>query len=189
MEYANSLKPLDIDEIKNAINDGIDYIDYVYLHWTAGRYGQIYDDYHLSIDGNGRIYAPNNDLNLNKKRNHTYMRNSNAVGIAVCACYEAIANNGYDMEMGDYPVTDAQIEAMALICSYFLEYGLPVDRIMTHCEAAFEDGYGPGSGDPQTRWDLWYVYDNACNEMMQGGDTLRGKAVWYAEQRKKMRGR
>lgn len=22
----------------------------VYLHWTAGRYGQMYDDYHINID-------------------------------------------------------------------------------------------------------------------------------------------
>ena len=26
-----------------------DHITQLYLHWTAGRYGQVYDDYHLNI--------------------------------------------------------------------------------------------------------------------------------------------
>jgi len=29
----------------------------LYLHWTAGRYTQFFDDYHISIDGNGNIYV------------------------------------------------------------------------------------------------------------------------------------
>ena len=31
---------------------------------------------------------------------------------------------------------------------------------MTHCEAALLDGYGPYSGDAETRWDLWYMRDS-----------------------------
>ena len=26
----------------------------IYLHWTAGHYGQVYDDYHLNIDQDGK---------------------------------------------------------------------------------------------------------------------------------------
>lgn len=29
----------------------------IYLHWTAGRYGQVYDDYHLNIDADGTVYC------------------------------------------------------------------------------------------------------------------------------------
>ena len=29
----------------------------IYLHWTAGRYGQVYDDYHLNIDQDGTVYV------------------------------------------------------------------------------------------------------------------------------------
>lgn len=31
-------------------------ISQIYLHWTAGRYGQLYDDYHFNIDR--RQYLP-----------------------------------------------------------------------------------------------------------------------------------
>ena len=30
----------------------------IYLHWTAGRYGQIYSDYHLNIDADAPSTAP-----------------------------------------------------------------------------------------------------------------------------------
>ena len=26
----------------------------IYLHWTAGHYGQVFDDYHLCIDQDGK---------------------------------------------------------------------------------------------------------------------------------------
>lgn len=26
----------------------------IYMHWTAGHYGQVYDDYHLCIDRDGK---------------------------------------------------------------------------------------------------------------------------------------
>ena len=31
-------------------------ISQIYLHWTAGRYGQLYDDYHFNIDVDGSVY-------------------------------------------------------------------------------------------------------------------------------------
>ena len=31
-------------------------IKHIYLHWTAGRYQQFFDDYHLNIDGDGKVY-------------------------------------------------------------------------------------------------------------------------------------
>ena len=30
-------------------------ISQIYLHWTAGHYGQLYDDYHFNIDADGSI--------------------------------------------------------------------------------------------------------------------------------------
>ena len=29
----------------------------IYLHWTAGHYGQMHDDYHLCIDRDGTVKA------------------------------------------------------------------------------------------------------------------------------------
>ena len=48
--------PVEIDEeelrrMARAVRCGIRHI---YLHWTAGHYGQVYDDYHLCIDQNGK---------------------------------------------------------------------------------------------------------------------------------------
>lgn len=67
--------------------------------------------------------------------------------------------------------------AVAIICKYG---NIPIDdvSVMTHCEIATEDGYGPGSGDSETRWDLWYLpdYDGV---MKPGGQVIRGKALWY----------
>ena len=51
---------------------------------------------------------------------------------------------------------------------------------MTHCEAAFQDGYGPGDDDPEMRWDLWFLPDVALHgELYPGGDLIRGKAIFY----------
>lgn len=48
---------------------------------------------------------------------------------------------------------------------------------MTHYECAVIDDYGPGSGDAETRWDLWYVPVNGSN--VKGGDYLRNTASQY----------
>ena len=31
-------------------------ISHLYLHWTAGHYGQAFDDYHINIDRDGQVY-------------------------------------------------------------------------------------------------------------------------------------
>ena len=50
-------------------------------------------------------------------------------------------------------------------------------------KAALADGYGPYSGDPETRWDLWYMRDSPGDGVMKpGGDVMRGKAQWYLQQ-------
>ena len=61
---------------------------------------------------------------------------------------------------------------------------IPIDRwnVLTHCEAALIDGYGPYSGDAETRWDLWYLRDSPGDGAMKpGGQVIRGKALWYAK--------
>ena len=152
-------------------------IDRVYLHWTAGRYGQVYSDYHICIDDDGKIYMPSDNLLI--CRSHTWRRNSEAVGIALCCCYGAIANEGRDADFGDYPPTEKQIEVMSQIVALLNKYGeVSLDDVYTHCEIARIDGYGPYSGDSETRWDLWFLpdYDGV---MRNGGDVIRGKAAWY----------
>ena len=59
----------------------------IYLHWTAGHYGQVFDDYHLCIDQDGTVYATCDDLC--ERKAHTWMRNNGTIGIALCCGYDA----------------------------------------------------------------------------------------------------
>ncbi len=188
MQYAHELKAYSLEEMRDIISNAK--CDAVYLHWSAGRYGQVYEDYHISIDYDGRIYLPYNCENLNVHRTHTYMRNTGACAIAICGCYGARANNGYDCDFGDYPPTEAQVETLALLVAMFNQLaGVSMDNILTHYEAACLDGYGVPYGtwvngvyqsDSDCRWDLWFLNDYN-GEMRNGGDVIRGKANWYMQ--------
>jgi hypothetical protein len=156
-----------------------------YLHWTGGTHDPNWldeKDYHILITGDGRVFATEDDLTTYKE--HTWRRNTEGIGIAVCACLNATIDPGTKLPIGtDYPPTARQIEVMAKVISIVQgERGILItpETTLTHCEIAFIDGYGPGSGDPQTKWDLWKLvdYDGAIRE---GGDVLRGKANWYKE--------
>ena len=139
-------------------------------------------------------------------RGSGWLRNSGAIGIALCcgAGAECAAPEGLDLrreevacdmadaekygnrvriDYGIAPPAEVQIEVMAkLIAILCFELDLPIagDTVMTHCEAAFKDGYGPGSGDPQTKWDLWFLPDDAYQGRLKpGGCVIRGKAACY----------
>jgi hypothetical protein len=63
-------------------------ISQIYLHWTAGRYGQLYDDYHFNIDADGSsVYQT--CTQLTELKSHTWHRNTGAIGIALCCAYAA----------------------------------------------------------------------------------------------------
>lgn len=155
----------------------------IYLHWTAGRYGELYDDYHFNIDADGSIYRT--CALLTDYKPHTWHHNSGSIGIALCCALGALPHHGYDTAFGSYPPTPQQIDAAAKLTAQLTDgLDLAVDRftVLTHCEAALLDGYGPYSGDAETRWDLWYVHDSPGGGMMKpGGEVLRGKALWYLE--------
>lgn len=68
-----------------------DHITQLYLHWTAGRYGQVYDDYHLNIDADGTVYRTSSSLSQYKS--HTWRRNSGSIAVALCCGLGAQANH------------------------------------------------------------------------------------------------
>ena len=176
-------------------------ISQIYLHWTAGRYGQLYDDYHFNIDADGSIYQTctqltelkshtwhrNTDTPSEKElyTSLTWHRNTGAIGIALCCACSALPHNGRDTEFGKFPPTPQQIDAAGkLVAKLAQGLNIPIDRwnVLTHCEAALIDGYGPYSGDAETRWDLWYLRDSPGDGAMKpGGQVIRGKALWYAK--------
>ncbi|SDE11320.1 peptidoglycan recognition protein family protein [Sporomusa acidovorans] len=145
----------------------------LYLHWSAGHYHQHYDDYHISIDEDGSMYATTDDLSA--VLSHTWRRNSGAVGIVLACGAFATVN-----DLGGEPPTDAQIESMSMVIAVIadvLDIPIDADHVMTHAEAADLDGYGPAT--TCERWDLAILKNG--DKWMSGGNTLRGKANWYQQ--------
>jgi len=170
-------------------------INKIYLHWSAGHYGEQFADYHILIDQGGTLYATTNDLTAVLA--HTYMRNTGGIGISAMCMYNATTG-----DFGPEPLTSAQIEAVAQVVAVLCnELGLTADinTVLTHAEAANNlDGltppYDPSNGCPNgiygpnpnpdgsqggdcERWDLWIL--KVGDQPWSGGDALRGKAIYY----------
>ena len=162
----------------------------LYLHWTAGHYGQFFADYHVQVDADGGIYVIGDGV-LDDLLAATYLRNSGSISVALLGCVDATTEN-----LGSEPPTAAQIEAMAQSATALADgLWLTIDkeRILTHGEAADnEDGvrthapYGPRT--TCERWDLEYlgteespVFHPWAEDGTRGGDVLRGKAQYYRE--------
>ena len=159
----------------------------LYLHWTAGHYGQYFDDYHLLVDDDGSIIATTDDLT--EKLAHTYMRNTGSIGISMCCCAFATTE-----DLGDEPPTDEMIDAMAQVIAVLCqELEIPCDMyyVMTHGEAADNvDGEEPcepyGLLNGAERWDLAFLGTPESPEFITdyedertGGNVLRRKANEY----------
>lgn len=172
----------------------------IYLHWTAGHYYQKFDDYHVNIDKDGRIFVSTNDLS--DVLAHTWRRNSGSVGITLDCCAGATSE-----DLGDEPPTAKQIESMAQciqVVADALWLTIDIKHVMTHGEAADnEDGldlyYPDYNGYPNNmygpkhsceRWDLQFLgtdespeYTTDYDDPATGGNVLRGKALWYKNQK------
>ena len=142
-------------------------------------------DENEGIDADGTVYRTSS---LSQYKSHTWRRNSGSIAVALCCGLGAQANHGYDADLGQFAPTAVQTDKMAQTVALLvtaLGLQLTIDTVMTHCEAALLDGYGPYSGDAETRWDLWYMRDSPGDgQMKPGGDILRGKARWYLEHSK-----
>lgn len=163
----------------------------IYLHWTAGRYGQRFNDYHINIDQDGSLWVSTDDFA--ETLPHTWYRNTASVAVALCCGYGATSN-----DIGPYPPTAKQIEAMAQVTAVLakaLWLTIDRDRIMTHAEAADNvdgllpegDEYGPRNGCE--RWDLQFLgtaesstFLTDYDDPRTGGNVMRGKALWYQKQ-------
>ena len=156
-------------------------IDRLYIHWTAGHYDSVFDDYHINITGAGETYLSTDDLT--EVLAHTWHRNTGAIGIALCCCVDATISCDGTFSFGSEPPTDLQIEKTAQVIAVLADVlGLPIDaeHVMTHAEVGDLDGYGPaeiGTKDFE-KWDLWQLIDYD-GEWRGGGEVLRGKANWY----------
>ena len=164
----------------------------IYLHWTAGHYGQFFADYHVQVDADGGIYVIGDGV-LDELLAATYLRNSGSISIAVLGCVGAATN-----DLGKEPPTAAQIESLAMATTALADglwLSIDAEHILTHGEAADnEDGvYAHPPYGPRTtceRWDLEYlgtrespIFNPGAEDGSRGGDVLRGKAQYYREHR------
>lgn len=172
-------KRITFEELRAMARAAKNKIDHIYLHWTAGGYHQFYDDYHLNIDNDGAIICTCDDFT--ELKSHTWRRNSDAIGIALCCCAGAQAYAGGVIDFGDYPPTAEQIDTAARVVAILCEeigLGINQQTVMTHCEAAEIDDYGPST--TCERWDLWFLPDvPGDGELKPGGGVIRGKALWW----------
>lgn len=151
----------------------------LYIHWTAARYDQTFDDYHVNITGDGRVFVSTNDLA--EVKSATYRRNTGSIAITLCCAYDATGPDN----LGPYPPTEAQINAVSQVVCILadaLDLTIDADRVMTHAEAAdnidglcTHDDYGPDS--TCERWDLWVLREG--EEPGTGGQQIRGNANYY----------
>ena len=161
----------------------------IYLHWTAGRYSQFWDDYHVQIDEDGKLYMPPDVTLDDDSLPATYRRNTGSVAITLLCCVGATTE-----DLGEMPPTEAQIESMAqaiVAISDGLWLTIDKNHVLTHGECADnEDGIYPHEDyGPKTtceRWDLEYLqtdespkFNPWAEDGSRGGDVLRGKANFY----------
>lgn len=151
----------------------------IVFHWTAGRYNQTFNDYHYNITydpAKGKAKVVKTCTYDTDKKSHTWSRNSDRIGITLCCAYNATPSN-----LGNYPPTDAQIETTCALAGKLAHtYGIRENEIKTHAEWAFIDDYGLGSGDTETRWDLWIPDWKHYKKNLSS--VMRDKTLFYKDQ-------
>jgi hypothetical protein len=112
----------------------------IVLHWTAGDYRGIWDDYHFCVafDRSENRACIAKCLKLTQKGQHLWKRNTGAIGLS----FSAMADSRFQ-------VTPKQIEAMALLVAELcFKYSIPMTSVVDHAFWAKKDGYFP------QRWDI-----------------------------------
>ena len=177
--------PATEDMIRDMAREARNGIRRIFLHWTGGHYGHNEDAYHICIDWDGTVYV--NCKSFLSFKAHTLNHNTGAIGIALLCGYDGHCWTpaGKDASLLDVAYEN---DHMARTDCAVIDYGeecLPLaeDTVMTHCEIAFVDGYGPGDGDPDMRWDLWFLPepDTLGGALYPGGLLLRAKAQYYLD--------
>jgi len=147
----------------------------IYLHWAGTPYNAAPSVYNSIAKGDGTLvrshaYGAGGLA-------HTAGRNSRGVGLSIAAMGVKGGKWSEKRAWKEFPPTNAQLNAMtAEAARIAIAWGwkksdISKSKILTHAEAALQDGYGPGSGDSQMRWD--YHYMNPGGRPGSGGEILR----------------
>lgn len=167
-----------LEELASRVEEAAGGFDVVYIHWTAGHYGQHPGEYHLNIDKDGSIFQT---LPLREEPAATWHRNYRSLAITLDCCADAALYADGSCGFGDEPPTDEQVECLAqalATISNVTKRPILKSLYMTHAEAAELDEYGPNT--TCERWDLWIMPNST--DWGSGGDYIRGKALYYQNQ-------
>lgn len=143
-----------------------DVIHHITWHWTAGSWTQTFDHYHFCITydqltGKARAVQTRS---LREKGSHVYKRNTGNVGISLCG----MGRIGGKLQGIQQPQIETCAKLTAELCNLLT---VPLALVHDHAHWATVDGYGPGSGHPETRIDVGSFEP-----------VLRKKAAWYEDQ-------
>ena len=147
----------------------------IYLHWAGTPYNAAPSVYNSIAKGDGTLVR--NHAYGAGGLAHTSGRNSRGVGLSIAAMGVKGGKWSEKRAWKEFPPTNAQLNAMtAEAARIAIAWGwkksdISKSKILTHAEAALQDGYGPGSGDSQMRWD--YHYMNPGGRPGSGGEILR----------------
>jgi len=142
------------------------YFDHLYLHWSVEQFGCLDGAYNAEVDLEADQWVIkithdplDNAVSITNGpyAAHTYHRNSHGFGLAVTGMVGATTDN-----FGAEGVQNHQLEvlfaAAGAVCEKYKIDAVGKTKgeynVMTHAEAAILDGYFPGDGDPDSRWDL-----------------------------------
>jgi hypothetical protein len=162
----------------------------IFLHWTAGTYTSTYGTYHTIFTGDGKAHRK---ASYDTFRNgHTWGRNDEGVALSIAALGDKTSQGRWPNEddHGKYPIKSVQIQSMAeeiarlAIAWDWKKSDIKLGRVYTHAEIAREESppYGPGSKDPQTKWDLWNL--KSGGPVWSGGKIIRNLAKKYYDKMK-----
>jgi hypothetical protein len=159
----------------------------VILHWTAGDYATVFPAYHFCLSGASNVLVhATHDLRANMRdlrtdaagpyAAHTQGRNSFAAGLAVCAMRSATPS-----DFGFFPLRTEQVAALCAVAATLVRfYGIALDAVRTHAEAALEDGYFGAESD-DVRWDIARLEPSKAalqrSEAHAVGDELRRRSA------------
>lgn len=141
------------------------HLAHITWHWTAGSWTQTFDHYHFCVtfSEKTRSASVKQTLSLLQKGSHVWKRNAGNIGISLC---------GMGRIKGKLQqVQPVQVEACAKLTAELCHiFDLDLTNCHDHVYWANLDGYGPGSGNPETRIDIGELEP-----------VVRRKAAWYLQ--------
>lgn len=158
----------------------------IFLHYTWGRWGEVFDEFHLCIDKAGEIYRPRCSL-LDTLLEWGDL--AGAIHIALCCGRDLrYTNNGAAFDerrrvlCGDYP-TELQITQLALTVA-FLSRGLAQDICYGNVRTMYEQHIARLSftaGEDFERDLMWLPAREHSRELDFGGACVRRRARTYLQ--------